>query len=228
VTGLEVEIHADAATLAAAAARRVAAALCDAVDRRGSATFAISGGTSPHPFFAELARLPVPWARVTVFQVDERIAPDGHPERNATLQKDAFAAVLAEHPARFQWMPVTAEDLAAAAMQYGAAVRAAAGAPAALDVVHLGLGVDGHTASLFPGERLDQARDVAVTAAHAGRRRMTMTLPLLNGADLVVFLVVGADKRAALAALRRRDPDCVATGVQARRIVVLADAAAGA
>jgi 6-phosphogluconolactonase len=221
-----VEIHPDLVAAASAAARLAGDALRAAVESRGGAALAISGGASPAPFFAALARAALPWESIDVFQVDERVAPDGDESRNATSQRAAFAAVESRHPKRFHWMPVTASDLDGAASLYLAAIRAAAGTPPVLDVVHLGLGSDGHTASLFPGERLDPAMEVAVTAQHGGWRRMTLNLPLINRAKLAIFLVGGASKRQALAALRRRDAACVAARVDARDTVVLADRAA--
>jgi 6-phosphogluconolactonase len=226
VSRLRVEAHPDGAALAVAAARLTADGLTAAVTLRGRATLALSGGKTPGAFFAALAATPLPWERIAVFQVDERLAPSGHPERNATLQRRAFAPVLRQHGSRFHWMPVEDADPVRAGKAYVDTLEAAAGSPPVLDVVHLGLGPDGHTASLFPGGRLDADGDVAVTDVHAGWRRMTMTFPIIDRARLVLFLVSGEDRRQALAALLRGDAGCVAARVRAERIVVLADAAA--
>ena len=128
----------------------------------------------------------LPWARIDTWQVDERIAPAGDPTRNRTAQErelpgDALGGV--------RWMPVEDDDLA------GAADRYAAGLPARFDVVHLGIGPDGHTASLVPGDAvLDVAdRDVAVTAEpYQGLRRMTLTYPALARCGRAVWYVTGA------------------------------------
>ena len=138
----------------------------------------MSGGRTPQNVFERLAQIELPWDRIAVFQVDERIAPADHADRNATQVAAAFRAPIERHPESFRWMPVEERDLDAAARRYADALRAAAGSPPALGTVHLGLGADGHTASLFPGSPLvaERKRDVVVTEPHLGRRRMTLTL----------------------------------------------------
>jgi 6-phosphogluconolactonase/glucosamine-6-phosphate isomerase/deaminase len=155
----------------------------------------------------------LPWARVTVFQVDERVAPPDTPERNLTALLEALPAE------RVRPMPVDDPELGLAAARYAAEL------PASLDVVHLGLGADGHTASLVPGDpvlRVDD-RPVAVTGVYQGRRRMTLTYPALEAAREVVWLVTGRGKREALTRLLARDPSIPATGVRTRRQLVIAD-----
>ena len=226
VGGLElvVEAHPDAA--AARSASLISAELRERIAARGRATLAVSGGRTPERMFERLAADNLPWQRIEVFQVDERVAPAGHADRNALQIERAFAAPLAAEPERFHFMPVESPDLSAASAAYERALEAAAGTPPVLDVVHLGLGADGHTASLFGGSPLlEEARAaVAVTPEpHAGRRRMTLTLPVLSRARLVVFVVTGADKRGVLARLLERDANLVASRVRPERAVLVAD-----
>ena len=163
------------------AGRWLARRLRDAVRRRGSATLAVSGGGSAPPMFDVLLAQDVPWEHVTVWQVDERIAPDGHPERNA--------GQLADFPCRVELMPVTADDLTAAVQRY------AAGLPERFDLVHLGLGDDGHTASWPPGHPVvDSDRSCEVIGEFNGFERMTLTPPIVNSARARLMLTFGASK----------------------------------
>jgi len=224
------EVRADAETAAVRAAEVVAAELSQAVAARGRATLAFSGGRTPLRMFFKLAELDLPWERLDVFQVDERVAPVGHAERNRTPVETAFAQQIDAHRERFHWMPVEDADLTAGARRYARELAVAVGAAGALDVVHLGIGADGHTASLFPGSPLlgETAVDVALAPPHAGRQRMTLTFPALNRARCVVWLVTGGDKKNALARLMAADPDLVATRVRRGAAHVVADEAAAA
>jgi 6-phosphogluconolactonase len=197
---------------------------------RGGATLALSGGRTPQSVLERLAALDLPWGRISVYQVDERIAPANHPDRNRTQAAAALHAPIELHPASFLWMPVEEPNLDAAARRYADALRASAGSPPALGTVHLGLGADGHTASLFPGSPLvaERKRDVVVTEPHLGRRRMTLTLAVLNRARRILWIVTGADKRAALAGLMAGDTRVVGSRVRRDGALVLADAAAAA
>lgn len=172
-----------------------------------------------------LAREDVPWARVHLLQVDERVAPDGDPDRNLTALRESFTA-----PARLHPMPVEFDDLDAAAARYDDTLTSVAGSPPVLDLVHLGLGGDGHTASLVPGDPvLDVGdRDVAVTGPYQGRRRMTLTYPALDRARQVLWLVTGGDKAAMLARLCDGDRTIPAGRVGASQAVVFADRGAAA
>jgi 6-phosphogluconolactonase len=227
---LAVEVLPSADAVAARAAELLAGYVAEDTAAGGAATLALSGGRTPQRALERLAALELLWDRLAVFQVDERIAPLGHVDRNRTQASAALAAPLLRHPASFRWMPVEEADLDAAARRYEQALRAAAGSPAVLGTVHLGLGPDGHTASLFPGSPLleGSSRDVAVTEPYLGRRRMTLTLPLLNRARRILWIVTGADKRAALAGLVAGDASVVGSGVRRVGALVLADADAAA
>lgn len=218
----------DTDAVAASGAAYIRETLLRAVDLRGRATLAVSGGKTPFPMLRRLAAQDLPWARIDVIQVDERVAPDGDADRNATHLWQAFGALLPKHEDRFHIMPVTASDLTAGAERYARLLRGLAGSPPAIDLVELGLGEDGHTASLFPGDAVLGASDadVAVTAEHAGHRRMTLTLATLNGARSVLWVVTGAEKREVLGRLLRGDPTLVASRIRRDSARVFADAAA--
>ncbi len=215
----ELEVLPDAEAAACRAAEVVAQTARSAVEERGAFALAVSGGRSPALMFANLATRDVPWRRTGIWQVDERVAPDGHPDRNltallASLPPDARGAVRP--------MPVTDDALEAAAARYATSL------PERFDLVHLGLGDDGHTASLVPGDPvLDVVdREVAVTGVYRGRRRMTFTYPLLDRQPFVLWLVTGEDKAAVLPLLLAGDVSIPAGRVRAARQLVLADGAA--
>jgi 6-phosphogluconolactonase len=214
----ELEVSADPAAVAARAASYVAARARAAVSEHGRFTFAVSGGHTPWAMFAELAKLDVPWADVELFQVDERVAPDGDPDRNLTHLRES----IGDAPARVHPMPVSDPDLDKAAVAYAIEL------PERFDLVHLGLGPDGHTASLVPGDPVLEVIDelVAVTQPYQDHRRMTLTYPALARADQLLWLITGGDKRDPLAKLLAGDESIPAGRVQAARSLVLADAAA--
>ena len=216
--GLDVQILPDAQAVAERGAAIVATAAAEAVANRGSFTFAVSGGRTPWAMFSALQGR-IPWDKVTIFQVDERVAPEGDPDRNLTqLQRSLAPAGAAD----VRPLPVWADDLEAAAALYAEAL------PDRLDLVHLGLGPDGHTASLVPGDPvLDVTdREVAVTGEYQGRRRMTLTYPVLNRARHILWLVTGDDKVEALARLRAGDQSIPAGRVSTAGAFLVADAAA--
>jgi 6-phosphogluconolactonase len=214
----ELEVSPDAAAVAKRAAALVAELARTAVTRRGRFTFAVSGGKTPWAMFAELASEDMPWAGTELFQVDERVAPDGDPDRNLTN----LQASIGTAPARVHPMPVNDGDLSAAAASYATVL------PQRFDLVHLGLGPDGHTASLVPGDPVLEVTDalVAVTQPYQGHQRMTLTYPALTRADQIMWLVAGDDKRDALSKLLAGDESIPAGRVLATRSLVLADAAA--
>ena len=215
---LEIELLPDAESVARRGAEIVASAAAEAVADRGRFDFAVSGGRTPWAMFADLAGK-LPWEKVTIYQVDERVAPDDDPDRNLTQLQRALPPGGA---ADVRAMPVTFHDLEAAAAGYAASL------PEAFDLVHLGLGPDGHTASLIPGDAvLDVSdRDVALTGEYQGRRRMTLTYPVLNRAQRILWLVTGEDKVDALARLRAGDESIPGGRVSTARALVVADAAA--
>ena len=224
-------VRKSAESLAIAAASWLAAALREAVVRRGTASLAVSGGSTPGLLFTALVDEDVAWDRLHLFQVDERIAPDGDLDRNLTKLQSSLLDRVPLPSTHFHPMPVTelaegtAED---AADRYAAILHRAHGG--VLDVVHLGLGDDGHTASLVPGDPvLDVTdRDVAITGDYRGRRRMTLTYPVLDRAGAVLWLMAGAAKAAVLPRLLAHDPSIPAGRVRNENAVVFADEAAAA
>jgi 6-phosphogluconolactonase len=224
---MKVEVLADDATVARRAATFIADAARDAVATRGRFVLAVSGGTTPWRMLRTLATLDLPWAAVDIVQVDERAAPAGDAERNLShLWESLAAAPLAA--ARIHPMPVEGPDLDAAAAAYAATLGRLAGTPPVLDLVHLGLGPDGHTASLVPGDpALAVAdRDVAPAGPYQGRRRMTLTYPALDRARRILWVVTGAEKAAMLARLVAGDATIPGGRVRQDNAWLLADEAA--
>jgi 6-phosphogluconolactonase len=204
--------------LADAAASYVAQRARDCVQARGEFSFAFSGGTTPWAMFARLATLDVPWEQVTIFQVDERIAPEGDATRNLTNLQSS----LGPQPATIEAMPVNDDDLDGAAKRYAALI------PERFDIVHLGLGPDGHTASLIPGDPVLTVVDrlVSLTGVYHDERRMTLTYPAIARANQLLWLIAGAEKRTALAQLLAGDESIPAGRVVAASSLVMADTAA--
>jgi 6-phosphogluconolactonase len=225
---IRVEILPDAA-LGARAADFVAGRAAAAVAERGSFTLAVSGGATPAGMFEEFARRPMPWEAIHLFQVDERVAPPGHPDRNlVTLRENLLDRVPIPagnaHP-----MEVNGEDLAAAARAYARKLRGVCGPEGRLDLIHLGLGSDGHTASWPPGDPVAEEadEDVAVVGPFQGRLRMTLTPPAVNRAREILWLVAGSEKAETLRRLLEGDPALPATRVRTDRATLLASTSAG-
>ena len=203
--------------LTEAASRVLLQALRDRLRQRPRVSLALSGGRTPGPVFRSLAQADLEWDRVDIYQVDERVAPAGDPARNLT----GLEAALLDHvSAEVHPMPVEEPALEAAADQYSAAL------PEVLDVVHLGLGDDGHTASLVPRDPvLDVAdRRVAITQPYRGHRRMTLTFPVLEQAGLLVWVVAGAEKASMVERLLAADPSIPAGQVSQERAVLITNA----
>ncbi len=226
---MKLEVFADAYAVARAAAGIIAAEARAAVAACGRFTLAVSGGKTPWVMLRALANEQVPWHGMHVFQVDERIAPAGDPDRNLTHLR----ASLLEHaplpPEQIYAMPVEAADLEGAAADYARTIEKLAGTPPVFDLVHLGLGPDGHTASLVPGDSvLDVTKvDVALTGGlYQNRRRMTLTYPLINRALRILWLVTGGEKVQMLERLLKGEPSIPGGRVRPDHGVVLADRAA--
>ncbi len=221
------EVLPDAEAVAQAGARYIAARARGAVAEQGRFLLAVSGGRTPWAMLRALAAEDVPWAAVHVFQVDERVAPPGHPDRNLTHLREALSHAPLP-PDQIHTMEVESSDLVEAAERYAATLRSIAGSPPVLDLIHLGLGSDGHTASLVPGDRVLDVmdRDVAVTELYQGTRRMTLTYPMLNRARNVLWIVTGPEKAAMLGRLRAGDQSIPAGRVDGTHALILADRAA--
>jgi len=225
---MKIDILPDADSAAKAGAAFVAAQACAAAEARERFTFAVSGGHTPWIMLADLAQATVPWKNIDVIQVDERIAPTGDPDRNLTHLRQSLLAHAPLSEGQIHAMPVDSPDLEIAAASYAATLREVAGSPPVLQLVHLGLGPDGHTASLIPGDPVLNVTDadVAVTGVYQGRRRMTLTYPVLNRARRILWLVTGDEKAEMLSKLMHGDRSIPAGRVNQERAVVIADRAA--
>ena len=225
---MKIEILPDTDAVAGKGAGIIAVEARAAVKARGRFIVAVSGGRTPWQMLRALATEDVPWEGVNVVQVDERVAPEGDPDRNLTHLRESLlehAPIRADH---IHAMPVQSTELEAGAKRYAITLKEIAGSPPVLDLVHLGLGPDGHTASLVPGDPVLNVTDsdVAVTEFYQGRRRMTLTYPILNRARSILWLVTGKDKVPALARLRNGDSRIPAGRIQRDNALVLADQAA--
>jgi 6-phosphogluconolactonase len=225
---MKMEVFADADSVAREAAAVIAADARAAIAQRGRFIMAVSGGHTPWVMLRDLAEDEVQWSNVHLAQVDERVAPAGHPDRNLTHLHESLLKHVPLPPDQVYAMPVESPDLEAAAKRYAASLAKIAGSPPVLDLVHLGLGPDGHTASLVPGDAVLQVNDadVAASGIYQGRRRLTLTYPTLNRARRVLWLVTGADKAGMLVRLREGDPSIPAGRVNQENALLLADRAA--
>jgi 6-phosphogluconolactonase len=225
---MKIEIFPDADAVARKGAEIIAAEARAAVKARGRFIVAISGGHTPWQMLRALANEDVPWEHVSVVQVDERVAPPGDPDRNLTHLYESLVEHAPLRREQIYAMPVEAPDLDAAAKRYAVTLQKIAGAPPVLDLAYLGLGPDGHTASLVPGDPVLNVTDsdVALTGVYQGRRRMTLTYPMLNCSRRILWLVTGSDKAEALARMRDGDSTIPAGRIQRDNALVLADRAA--
>ncbi len=196
------------------------------VREHGRAAVAFSGGRNVGRFFSALSRESVPWHLVHLFQVDERVAPEGSAHRNMELIHRHFLSEAPLPVENVHPMPVEMDDLALGAARYADELVRCCGVPPVLDLVHLGLGDDGHTASLVPGDPVVEVwdRDVAITRPYRGHRRMTLTFPVLSRAWNLLWVVEGTSKRAVVLRLVDADPDIPAGRVVQTRALLLADA----
>lgn len=214
--------------VAAAAAEWLVARARSAIEARGCFSLAVSGGRTPWMMLRRFARADLPWSLVHIFQVDERVAPEGHADRNWTQLSNIFHAEPSTRAVHLSPMPVAQASLGDAVRAYAEKLEAVAGTPPSLDVVHLGLGADGHTASLVPDDvALGESRhDVAVTGIYKGRRRLTLTYPLLARSRAVLWVVTGAEKRDMVTRLLAKDPTIPAGRVDVADATLLVDRAA--
>jgi len=222
---MKIEVYTDADAVALAAAKLIAKEARDAVAIRGRFVMAVSGGKTPWVMLSDLAQEDVPWKGVHVVQVDERVAPEGDPDRNLAHLRESLLAHAPLRPDQIHAMPVEAANVETACVRYARTLDEIAGSPPVLDLVHLGLGPDGHTASLVPGDPVLDVKDadVALTGIYQNRRRMTLTYPIINRSRLVLWLVTGSEKAPMLPRLLAGDMSIPAGRVRADNAVVLAD-----
>jgi 6-phosphogluconolactonase len=215
------EVLDDADAVHRRGAEIIAEAIRTDLSERGHCALAVSGGRDPWPMFSRLEEFELDWREIEIFQVDERVAPAGSPERNLThlVESLSIGAQGSVRP-----MPVSDDDLEAAADRYAASL------PDALDLAHLGLGPDGHTASLVPGDSVLEVTDkrVAVTSGeYQGVRRMTLTYPELHRTRRLLWVVTGEEKVDALRKLIDQDPSTPSGRVEpGGDSLILADRAA--
>lgn len=218
---IQTEVFPDDRATSRAAAEAIVAAGRAAVEARGEFSLALSGGKTPWGMVGYLSDMEeMPWEQTSLFQVDERVAPPGDEARNLTHLVQMLSL---SHQVALRPMPVTSRDLSAAAAEYEAQL------PERLDLVHLGLGPDGHTASLVPGDRVLEVSDrrVALTEdEYEGHRRMTLTYPALAQARQILWLTMGEKGREPLAKLLAGDASIPAGRVENECMTVFADESA--
>lgn len=227
---MKAQVLSDASAVAQAAAKLIAAEMRAAVKARGRFVMALSGGETPRQMLCDFAEEDVPWKNVHILQVDERVAPAGDLDRNLTRLWESLILRAPVQLDQVHVMPVEEKDLEAAAEDYSRILQKLAGSPPVLDLVHLGLGLDGHTASLVPNDSvLDVTdKDVALTGIYHDRRRMTLTYPLLNRSRRVLWVITGIEKADILARLYEGDISMPAGRIRRDHALVIADQAAAA
>ena len=224
------EILSTSDAVAARAAQIIASDARAAVAARRRFVMAVSGGRTPWQMLRALANEEMPWANVHVVQVDERIAPAGDKDRNLTHLCESLLSHAPIPENQIHAMPVEAADLDQACRDYTALLNSICGNPAVIDLTHLGLGPDGHTASLIPGDPVCEVHDaeVALTGLYQNRRRMTLTYPILNRSRHVLWVVTGAEKAPMLPCLLAGDAGIPAGPIAQANATLLADAPAAA
>jgi len=227
---MKIQVLTNADSVAQAAAKFIAAEARASVAARGRFIVAVSGGRTPWQMLRALANEEVPWKNVHVVQVDERVAPAGDPDRNLTHLRESLLSDAPLPAEQIYAMPVESPDLGAAARLYAQTLSDVAGTPPVLDLAHLGLGPDGHTASLVPGDPVLDVTDadVAPTGIYQKRRRLTLTYPLLNRSRCVLWVVTGREKADMIVRLQNRDVTIPAGRIRCDNALLLADNAAAA
>src|SRR6266478_6993840 len=213
---MKIEVFSDDESAARAAAKFVGAEAAAAVAARGLFVMAVSGGRTPWIMLRALGNEKVQWERIHIVQVDERIAPAANPDRNLMHLRENLLDHSPIRPEQIHAMPVESPDLEGAARHYASQLGEIAGLPPMLDLVHLGLGPDGHTASLVPGDPVRNVTDldVAMTGVYQGRRRMTLTYPMINRSRRVLWVVTGSEKVTMLNRLLEGDETIPASRVR--------------
>jgi 6-phosphogluconolactonase len=225
---MNIEVLSNPESVAHRAASILAEKAREAVAARGSFVLAVSGGHTPWLMLRALTDEKMPWPAVHIVQVDERVAPAGHPDRNLTHLRESLLEHAPLRPDQIHAMPVESPDLQAAASAYARTLVEIAGSPAVLDVVHLGMGPDGHTASLVPGDPVlgITEKSVAITGLYQGRQRMTLTYPIINRSRQILWMITGEEKAQMLKRLMDSDQTIPAGRVRPDGALILADEAA--
>jgi 6-phosphogluconolactonase len=225
---MKTELFPTADQVAAGAAAYLEQEIRDALTHQKSFSLAISGGRTPWEMLKILSKADLPWKRVNLFQVDERVAPDGHADRNLTQLFQAIAGTPMVTQLRIFPMPVLAEDLEEGCREYTQVLDEITEGKG-LDLIHLGLGSDGHTASLVPGDGVMDVKDRLVACTqntYQGRIRMTLTYPLLNAAKQLLWIVTGSEKQEMVKRLIQQDPSIPAGTIRQENALLMVDQAA--
>ncbi len=225
---LKTEIFSSADQVAEGAAAYLEQLIRETLTQKKTFSMAISGGRTPWEMLKILSKVSLPWQRVNLFQVDERIAPDGHADRNLTQLFQALEGSPLVTRLRIFPMPVTAEDLDLASQEYANLIHEITEGEG-LDLIHLGMGSDGHTASLVPGDGVLEVKDREVACTdnlYQGRIRMTLTYPLLNSAKQILWIVTGAEKQEMVQRLLKQDASIPAGIVNQANALLMVDSAA--
>jgi 6-phosphogluconolactonase len=222
---MEIRVLTDAETVAREAAKLIAKVARESIAERGQFLMAVSGGTTPWQMLRALGKEDLPWKNVYVIQVDEREAPEGHADRNLTHLRESLLEHAPLSEDHILAMPVDSGNLELGARRYSETLCQIAGSPPVLDLVHLGLGTDGHTASLVPDDpalRIDDC-DVAITGIYQGRKRMTLTYPMINRSRTILWMVTGSGKILVLKRLLAADLSIPAGRICQDHAIILAD-----
>ena len=225
---MNTELFPTADQVAAGAAAYLEHEIREALVHHPSYSLAISGGRTPWEMLKILSKADLPWQRVNLFQVDERVAPDGHADRNLTQLFQAIAGTPMVTQLRIFPMPVLAEDLEEGCREYTQVLDEVTEGKG-LDLIHLGLGSDGHTASLVPGDGVMDVQDRLVSCTqnlYQGRIRMTLTYPLLNSAKQLLWIVTGSEKKEMVQRLLQQDPSIPAGSIRQENALLMVDQAA--